>query len=392
LRKQKNKLKVMLIISGVILLYIILFPISLTREVVVAPVWYDELTAADPAVRQEAVQGPVVPFRVGNLFGYVDLKGQLQHLGEVLFDVTQSDTAFINYPRVPENLNLQNTRGDVVASLPADGYPLLHPEGDKLFMFTKDSMGIRELNRTGQELWSAEFASLITSLSIVKEHVLVGLVNGKLKLFDNQGSLLYDAKMVSSQMPVVLGCAASNDGMELAGVSGLHPQKFFFVQREKFNNPVLFTTDLASDFRREVQVKFSQNGKYCFFEQEYGLGIFDVKTKTIKHFTPAGKRIQSAAAVERGRITGLEELEATGHLCLLWEKQKQTEIFLLQPVNLLFYRETIPFQNVFLKAHANHLFIGLTDTVVENNEQGDKTEPASARTRTYLLQCDFFLM
>jgi hypothetical protein len=389
-------------ILSLIILYIFFFPISLTREAVIEPIWYRELTDILPdtagAVQTEQVDGLVMPFKAGRLFGYADLKGRLKYLAKIDYNVTQAETAFINYPKLSEellqNLTVQSTDGENLFHVPANGYPVLHPTGNRLFMFTKDSMGLSELSNEGEETWKAEFASLVTSLAFSKENVLVGLVNGKLKLFDNKGSLLYDTRLDRSQMPVILGCALSEDGMKLAGLTGLYPQKLFFVQRENLNNPQLTLTDLATDFRREVLVKFSNNGNYFFFEQDNGLGVFDVQLKQVKEFVFTG----TGGAESATKLIGLETLGETGHVCVMFEKNKQTNIYLVQPLNLLFGHEVVPFQDVYIKSKDNHLFMGFTSSGNGNTNQTQAPEglPESSSESTskkiYLMQFDFHIM
>ena len=100
MKKQKNQFRIVFAIIGLMILYIYFFPVSLTREVVMEPVWYKELATGDLTTQAETVRDPVVSFKVGRLFGYVDLKGRLRYIGDVLYDVTQAAfTRKFSYPR-----------------------------------------------------------------------------------------------------------------------------------------------------------------------------------------------------------------------------------------------------------------------------------------------------
>ena len=72
------------------------------------------------------------------------------YAGTALYRVALSSAAFVNYTRLGTDWILQDTSGRRIASFSGSGYPLLGPDGSRLFNVKSDLSGIIELDRTGE--------------------------------------------------------------------------------------------------------------------------------------------------------------------------------------------------------------------------------------------------
>ena len=244
--------------AGLTAVYLLLFPRPMEKELIVAPAW--ALDTAGPAGRPG---GPARPFLSGGRVGYYDPAGELLLSEPLVYGASIGAAAFVNYSRLPSSLVIKDTRGAFVAAVPAGGYPLLDAAGQRMLLVSRDAKGLTGVNRSGETLWRREFASVITCVEQADQGVLVGLLDGTLSLYDHAGRALYTLKPEGSRVPVVLGCAASDDA--LASVVGIDPQRLIVVGRSEGRFEPVADVTLPSDFRREVFVRFSESGGTVFF-------------------------------------------------------------------------------------------------------------------------------
>ncbi len=285
-------------------------------------------------------------FEIGGNFGFINLNGELKLLEPVDYKVALSDRSFINYSNLPNTFVIQDIGGEYVSSFQTSGYPKFSENGNRLFMIKNDSTGISEITEQGDLKWYIDFTSLITSLSITDEYVLVGLLDGRLRLLNNLGESVFDVSPGGSRMQVIYGCSINDDGTVIAGVSGLYPQRFFYIKGPDFNNANVTFLDLDSDFRREIFISFSDSGKYIFFEGLGNVNIFDLTNNQLNQIPI------------KGSLTGIEELETRGVISILSEYYLGTELQIFRLNNNLIYEENIPHKEVFIKNISDSLLIG----------------------------------
>lgn len=280
--------------AGLTAVYLLLFPRPMEKELIVAPAW--ALDTAGPAGRPG---GPARPFLSGGRVGYYDPAGELLLSEPLVYGASIGAAAFVNYSRLPSSLVIKDTRGAFVAAVPAGGYPLLDAAGQRMLLVSRDAKGLTGVNRSGETLWRREFASVITCVEQADQGVLVGLLDGTLSLYDHAGRALYTLKPEGSRVPVVLGCAASDDA--LASVVGIDPQRLIVVGRSEGRFEPVADVTLPSDFRREVFVRFSESGGTVFFERPDGLGLLDLRSRAVTAVPLAG-RVRALAEAPRQRL------------------------------------------------------------------------------------------
>jgi hypothetical protein len=289
--KRKRPIRVFLASIIVIVAYFALFPYPLGRELVARPVWAADLSAAQTGVMPESTSaGSEAPasFRLGGVFGYVTLHGEVQYMDRPLFGVMLTDAGFINYSRIGTTWFFQDQQGRKKFSFSGEGYPLLSDDAGRLFTVKSDTTGVRELDRNGDTIWSRDFPSLVTSLSVQPDYLLAGLLSGVLQLVDRRGALAAEYAPAESRIPVILGCAVSADGSLIAAVSGIDPQTLVVLERRENAYRLASQLVLGSQFRREVRIRFSPDMRTLVLEGDGAARIYDIRSREISALTLPG--------------------------------------------------------------------------------------------------------
>ena len=238
--KKKRRASGFLAALAIIIAYFALFPHPLGREIVARPAWTLALPAAEslPAggisPSQATGSEELIPFQAGSLFGYVSRSGKLVHAEKTLFRVALADGGYVNYTRLGADWVLRNPAGERLFSFRGRGYPLLSAGNGtpRVFVAKTDLTGLQEVDGSGEPLWSRDFPSMITSVSIAPGGLIAGLLNGSAEFVTSRGEAAFSAASSGSRIPVVVGVAASADGSRLATVSGIDPQVLVVYTRK----------------------------------------------------------------------------------------------------------------------------------------------------------------
>ena len=344
--RKKRPARVFLAAVFVIIAYFTLFPYPLHKEIVAHPAWAVAVAAA--AAQPSAPDlASVAPFQLGDSFGYVAKDGTVLSSGRTLFRVTLSQSGFVNYTRLGTDWLLQDPTGRRLTSFSGVGYPLLSPDGSRLFNVKTDLSGIMELDKNGGVLWDRDFPALITSASISADSLLVGLLNGTLVLLNREGSPVFTRSLKGSRIGVVMGAAIAPNGSMIAGVSGIDPQYLTVLRRREAGFEQVAARPLRSDFRREVRLAFSPDSRFLAFEDASGGGLFD----------PAGGAISTVTLP--GELAGLA-FPAHGRCAAFLARSSEgnAELAIVAPFSAPLYREEFPSADVFLGSVDGQLLMG----------------------------------
>lgn len=286
--KKKRRASGLLAALAIIIAYFLLFPHPLGRDLAARPSWALALPAAPPVDEggssRGAGEGPL-PFRAGSLFGYASRDGRLLHAGRTPFGVALAATGYISYSRLGRDWVLRSPTGERLFSFEGRGYPLLGPSRaagagvlPRVFVAKTDLTGLQEVDGSGETLWARDFPSMITSVSIGRDVVLAGLLNGSLELVNASGAAVFSASPAGSRVPVVLAAAAAADGSHLACVAGIDPQLLVVYARRAEGFAETARLALPSQFRREVRLAFSPDARWLAVEGDNAVGIVDAGT------------------------------------------------------------------------------------------------------------------
>ena len=325
--------------------YFALFPYPLGREPVARPRWAVAVPAsADLRSSQPGL--PSWPFQLGSRFGYVHADGSVLFAGTALYRVALSTTAFVNYTRLGTDWILQDSSGQRLASFSGSGYPLLGPDGNRIFNVKTDLSGIIELDKSGSALWERDFPALMTTLSLQGDSLVVGLLNGSLLLINRQGSPLVQYAPGGSRIPVILGSALSADGSLVAALSGIGPQYLTVLRRQATGYAPIAAVGLATDFRREVRMGFSPDSRWLYLEGQDAAGIFDPAAASLRWVKLRG-RLAGGAFAWAGRYAAVASLESG-----------RTQLAIEPPAGIAVYREEFPAREVYLGSIENGILMG----------------------------------
>lgn len=347
-RNQRRGRTFWLFLPILLLIYLLLFPHPGGKESLLRPIWARELTpgTAGP-VNADA---PTWYFRSADSFGYADLQGNLYYVGRTLHNLSLSDTGFINYGSVPDHVVFMNPRGEFEFSIKSYGYPLLESSGQVLYSINTDRSGLKRIDSEGEILWSKSFATLITTISLVGEHCILGLMDGRALLLDEEGGVLYQHTPDASKIPVLLGAAVSQDRNQIALISGIDPQRLIVVERRAEEFVPAFTQLLDSDFRREVQLRFAAEARFLFYEVENGLGVLDVRKKSSGRF-PASGVLQSMDSSAQFSAAAFRLTEGS-------------RLVIFRPLDSVLLSREVAVRRVYVKVIGRSLILGLNEVLL----------------------------
>jgi hypothetical protein len=343
--RKKRPARVLFAAVLLIVFYFLFFPYPLGREIVARPRWAVAVPPATSSPPSET-RRPSWQFQLGSRFGYVQGDGSVQYAGTALYGVALSETSFVNYTRLGTDWILQDTSGKRLSSFSGSGYPLVGPQGRRLFNVKSDLSGIIELDKAGAVLWERDFPALMTTLSVQGDLLVVGLLNGSLLLMNTQGFPLFEYSPGGSRIPVILGTAAAPDGSLIAAVCGIGPQHLTVLSRQSAGYAPLATLGLSSDYRREVRMGFSPDSRYLYFEGRSGAGLFEPAGQSLRWVSLRG-RLAGAAFPGHGRLVALASRDGG-----------RAQIAIEPPSGGAVYREEFPARELYLGNIDGQLLLG----------------------------------
>jgi hypothetical protein len=292
----KEKKTFLLVIAAILVFVLYVFAAAqpVPKETVFRNNWLKPLSSSFAAEEKSAAAGPLVPFTLGGRFGYTDAKGVLALNKVKEHYVSISEEYWSEYESAPESIVIEKPAGGGLTLSPATGYPVFMD--GRIFIISKDQTALSEIAQDGAVLWSYDFAAPITTMDAAGGHVLVGGLDGIVDLIGPDGKPVFPSYAPASRITVILGCRLSKDASKLALVAGIDKQRFIFLERYSASGAssgdyrVTKHEFLKGDgFRREVHMAFIDNDSRVIFEQEEGLGIYDVKERTLAALPVSGK-------------------------------------------------------------------------------------------------------
>ncbi|HVP19170.1 MAG TPA: hypothetical protein VMU36_09250 [Spirochaetia bacterium] len=350
---MKNRRPASVFFTAVLLivLYFALFPYPLGKELVAKPSWAVDIatTSSNSAAGDLPGSGDegISPFQLGDLFGYVGPEGKLVHVGQRLFQTALSQTGYINYTRVGTDWIMRDPHGARLLAFSGFGYPLLSPDGRRVLVVSPDSTGLREVDGNGDTAWSRDFPATMTSVSLQGDFLLVGLLNGSLQLLGRNGRPIFQAPPSPSRIPVIYGCAVTNDGAFIASVSGLEPQVLTVLGRNGLSYTGALREILSTDYRREVRVGFSPDSRCLYYEDGRGVGLVE----------PSSGRTSSLSF--SGKLAGCAFLKIGGLAAFAGRDGGRVDLRVVSPFVATFSSETFTAGDFFLGTIGGQLLLGL---------------------------------
>jgi hypothetical protein len=263
------------------------------RETILVPQWLSSLESGYPVSMQgaeaagespgTAEDSPLIPFRLGDRFGYAGPSGRLLINRIKTQNLFLSASYWAEYGAAPEEIEILKNSGERAFVTGADrGYPLFLD--GRLFLIGKDMDTLISLDGEGKVLWSHDFAAPLTCIDGAAGLILTGSLDGVVEILDRQGKRIFFFEPGGSRLSVILGCIFSRDGNRMGIISGIDDQRFLLLER--YGDPaggefrVIYHEFLEDGFRRPVYISFIDGDSRVVFERREGLGIYDLRNKT----------------------------------------------------------------------------------------------------------------
>jgi hypothetical protein len=301
------------ILGGMILFVAYIFTAArpIPRETILVPQWLSSLESGYPVsmpgaeasggrARESTGENPalpegpaLIPFRLGDRFGYADSSGRLPINRIKTQNLFLSAPYWAEYGAAPEEIEILKNSGErAFVTEKNRGYPLFLD--GRLFLIGKDMDTLISLDEEGKIRWSHDYAAPLTSIDGAAGFILTGSLDGVVEILNGEGRLISSFEPGGSRLSVILGCSFSRDGNRLGIISGIDDQRFLLLER--YGDPaggefrVIYHEFLEDGFRRPVHIAFMDGDNRVAFERQGGLGIYDLRNR-VSQFIPLEGRI-----------------------------------------------------------------------------------------------------
>ncbi|MCL2833895.1 MAG: WD40 repeat domain-containing protein [Treponema sp.] len=267
-----------------ILLFVVYFFIAaqpIPKENILLPRWLVSLDSGYPiGLGNHRQAGAVIPFKLGNRFGYVDDSGRFM-LNRIQQKACLSFSPYCwaEYDAVPSDIEVFDPNGWplMIINKPA-GYPFFLD--NHIYLEGNEQNSISRLDEKGGTSWTYDFPAPLTCVDAASGYVITGSLDGAVELLNDDGQSVFSFEPGGSRLAVILGCAISKDKSKIAVISGIDKQRFLFMEQSGDTYRVVYHEFLDTGFRRAVHICFIDNDTKIAYEREGGIGIYDIASRT----------------------------------------------------------------------------------------------------------------
>lgn len=297
------------LVALLLVAYIVIAPRQLSNELGLRRAWATDLSGPSREATGEPDAGEesederaarLVPFRLGNNFGYIDRNtGTVSSRESVLYDVVFNDDGYINFSAVSQTAVVRDRNGGILTGIQAAGYPYM--SGGRIFMVHPQGTAISEWSMDGRRLWHRVLPAVVTSIAASESGAVIGLSDGSVHLIAADGSSSDSYIDPTARLPVALGVAASGSGDSLAALSGIDPQRVVLFDSANGQLVPQRHIDLGTDYRRPVYIDYLLSDSVLGVESGGELALFD-RASGREYGVPVGGRLSGVAADEAFRL------------------------------------------------------------------------------------------
>ena len=336
--------KAALLLLLLVAVYLLAFPISTKPEIYFAPARMSGLDATSNLELDNDQQkySKLHHFVLGDIFGYVSDSGIIQYQDRKMYRVAMDDARFINFSSVSGNLVIQSFDGEVIDAIEIRGYPILLD--GRIFIISTNRGEFGEIDVQGSYLWKYEFTSPITEIDAKHGHVMLGLLDGRVLIYDRNGiraaELLFDQSRVSA----IYGCALSADATRIAVIHGIDPQ-ILSVYRLVPGRKLIYETALSDPFRSHRRIFFLAHGDFLLADAEGAVAVVDLE------------KAEMAAIPAAGRIVGTLNTESLTYVLMQDDEKAEIIVISLPPAELA--RTTFLAEHTSILGSADYIILGM---------------------------------
>lgn len=298
----------------------------------------------------------LVSFRLGDTLGYFSTAGNFAYKYQIpllkngkLANSTISSNFWTIYDAESSNFTICNPDGSKVVKISAQGNPFI--QEDKLFLFTLGGSSFINYDLSGKELWRSEGYVPIISFSSSDAGTVVGYADGEVRCLTNSGDLAFSMYPGGSEFPIILGTDISDSGEYVACVSGIESQRFVLIRRTGNQQKIVFHEYLEGNVKENVNVYFTQDSNFVYYNFENSLGIVDCKKLVSKHLNVKGK------------VLKISEIPSENIAFVLSKEGEVCTITIIEGMSNILGTYEYQAKNTFISAKDNYLFIGADDKI-----------------------------
>src|SRR6056297_2810627 len=286
-----------------------------------------------------------IPFRVEDSFGFVNADGRLLENSSIEWNIALGTSTYCNYTKQGSELVIKDPIRNYLYPLSVEGYPV-ERDGD-YFVLSRDLTGVSAFSAAGEFLFSKEFPSIITSLDANEGTVGIGLLNGRVELFNKEGSYQAGIQPETSRINVVYGTALSSANQKVAIVHGIDPQFLSLYQFDGIKSQRLSQIEIADPRRSQAKIAFSENGEYLLCE---------TATKVLVLSTE--EPIESFSLPLSGTLVDFEFYPELDAIYVLEEERESAVLYIYSAEGRLYSKEKFTGRPQWLSRDDGSLYIG----------------------------------
>jgi hypothetical protein len=326
------------------IVYIFIAARPVPVETILTPRW---LSSLESAYSDPGGTGDLLPFELGNRFGYVDSQGRFAINQVKKGYVSLSEDYWTEYEARPETIEIRDPRNNALMTIAnGRGYPLFLDK--RIFLVGEEQNSVSGTDDAGNIRWTYDFAAPLTCVDAAAGLLLAGTLDGSAVLLDAQGQPVFPPfEPGGSRLGVILGCRISRDGSRLALVSGIDAQRFLVLERSGDSYKVVYHEFLEDGFRRNVHLAFVDQDRRIIFEREGGLGIYEINSRN------------SVSLPLEGDILAVDESGSEGLLFVVAaQSERRKNLTAIRFPGTVIMNAPFQSETVFLKRHDSRLYIG----------------------------------
>jgi len=269
----------------VISVYYFLFPRGSGPEFVLQPIAVTPF--GDDAPTDGRISASAVAVRGGERIGFLDDEGALAAYFRA--DALAAGDGWIAL-RGPEGVDIRDADGRLRARLNRPMQPETHR--GRLYLGHRAAGRLLGVDpRNGAVLWEREYLVPITVVDGSADRTLIGLLDGRIQLVDDDGRVLLDYQPGGSRLEAVYGGALSADGRRIAIVSGLDPQRFILLEERKNGYRPVSHHSTETDYRRRVAVGFVRSDAEVLYERSDGVADVALESFEVRRLEAPGRPV-----------------------------------------------------------------------------------------------------
>lgn len=258
----------LLIALGITFLLVLVAPLRLSRELVLAPAW--SVSVDDSGAGQVDFDQSLGLEYPGRLV-FVDQAGAYR-VFPVPSRLARSSTRFALWNPLVPGYDLRSRDGSIIARRPSDSsIPVFTDHG--FAAVHRSGSGFTWNDNNGELLWSwSGVYPIIAIVANSQGYVFVLDLTGKLTVLAPDGTESSSWEIPESRVKTGLGMALLSDSL-LAIIGGIEPQQIMVVRLSDIGAEpeLVWSRRLESAFRRDVLIQALDGGEWLALEQESGL-------------------------------------------------------------------------------------------------------------------------